>query len=52
MRAHGIHGFPDPDFSGGSVRFPLPQNMNPNTTQFEAGRAYIPGQRLIPNGLP
>jgi hypothetical protein len=50
MRAHGIHGFPDPDFSGGNVRFPLPQNMNPNTTQFEAARHVC--QNLIPNGLP
>jgi hypothetical protein len=50
MRAHGINGFPDPDFSGGNVRFPLPQNMNPNTTQFEAARHIC--QNLIPNGLP
>jgi hypothetical protein len=50
MRAHGINGFPDPDFSGGGVRFPLPQGMNANTTQFEAARHTC--QNLIPNGLP
>ena len=50
MRAHGINGFPDPDFSGGGVRFPLPQNMNPNSTQFEAARHIC--QNLIPDGLP
>jgi hypothetical protein len=50
MRAHGINGFPDPDFSGGNVRFPLPQNMNPNTAQFEAARHIC--QDLIPDGLP
>ena len=50
MRAHGINGFPDPDFSGGGVRFPLPQGMNANTTQFEAARHIC--QNLIPNGLP
>ncbi len=50
MRAHGINGFPDPDFSGGGVRFPLPQGMNANTTQFEAARHKC--QNLIPNGLP
>ncbi len=50
MRAHGINGFPDPDFSGGGVRFPLPQGMNANSTQFEAARHVC--QNLIPNGLP
>jgi hypothetical protein len=50
MRAHGINGFPDPDFSGGRVQFPLPQGMNANTTQFEAARHIC--QNLIPDGLP
>ena len=50
MRAHGINGFPDPDFSGGGIRFPLPQGMNANSTQFEAAREIC--QKLIPNGLP
>jgi hypothetical protein len=52
MRAHGINGFPDPDFSGGGVRFPLPQgeNINPNSPQFESARHIC--QNLIPNGLP
>lgn len=50
MRAHGINGFPDPDFSGGGVRFNLPPNMNPNSQQFAAARHIC--QNLIPNGLP
>ena len=57
MRAHGINGFPDPVFTNGSVRFPLPQNanpnnpqLNPNSPQFEAARHVC--QNLIPNGLP
>ncbi len=50
MRAHGINGFPDPDFSGGGVRFPIPQGMNANSSQFEAARHTC--QNLIPNGLP
>jgi hypothetical protein len=49
MRAHGINGFPDPDFSGPGI-FHLPQGMNPNTPQFEAARHIC--QNLIPNGLP
>ena len=50
MRVHGINGFPDPDFSGGGVRFNLPPGMNANSTQFEAARETC--QKLIPNGLP
>jgi hypothetical protein len=50
MRAHGIEGFPDPDFSGGGVRFELPQGMSSTSTQFEAAREIC--QNLIPNGLP
>jgi hypothetical protein len=50
MRAHGINGFPDPDFSGGGVQFPLPQGMNSNSHQFEAARHIC--QNQIPNGLP
>jgi len=50
MRSHGINGFPDPDFSGGGVEFPLPPGMNANSTQFEAAREIC--QKLIPNGLP
>jgi hypothetical protein len=49
MRAHGINGFPDPDFSGPGI-FNLPQGMNPSTPQFEAARHIC--QNLIPNGLP
>ena len=50
MRAHGINGFPDPDFSGGGVRFPLPQGMNANSTQFEAARHIC--QKLDPERPP
>ncbi len=53
---HGINGFPDPVFSNGNVRFPLPQRetdnpqLNPNSPQFEAARHIC--QNFIPNGLP
>lgn len=50
MRDHGIEGFPDPDFKGGDVRFPLPAGMNANSHQFEAARAVC--SKLIPPGLP
>ncbi|HTT91031.1 MAG TPA: hypothetical protein VMF65_15860 [Acidimicrobiales bacterium] len=50
MRAHGINGFPDPVFSNGNVRFPIPSNMSPNAPSFEAARHIC--QNLIPNGLP
>jgi hypothetical protein len=50
MRAHGINGFPDPVFSDGNVRFPLPSTMSPNNPQFEAARHIC--QNEIPNGLP
>jgi len=50
MRAHGINGFPDPDFSGGGVQFPVPPSINGNSPQFEAARHVC--QNLIPNGLP
>ncbi|HTW06606.1 MAG TPA: hypothetical protein VME46_03800 [Acidimicrobiales bacterium] len=51
MRDHGIQGFPDPTFGGqDGVHFPIPNGMNPNTTQFEAARAVC--EKLIPAGLP
>jgi hypothetical protein len=50
MRDHGITGFPDPDFSGGRVSFPLPAGMNANSAQFEAAREIC--EKLIPQGLP
>jgi hypothetical protein len=50
MRAHGIVGFPDPNFSGGGVDFPLPPGMKANAPSFEAARQIC--QKLIPQGLP
>jgi hypothetical protein len=51
MRAHGISGFPDPNFSSpGIFQLPPGENINPNSPQFEAARHIC--QNLIPNGLP
>jgi hypothetical protein len=50
MRSHGIAGFPDPSFSGGGVRFPVPSGIDPNSPQFTQARHTC--QRLIPAGLP
>ena len=50
MRSHGIAGFPDPVFSAGRVSFPLPQGMDPNSTQFRRARETC--EMLIPAGLP
>jgi len=50
MRSHGISGFPDPVFSGGDVRFPIPAGMDPNSPQFLQARQTC--QKLIPAGLP
>lgn len=50
MRTHGIAGFPDPLFNNGSVSFPIPNTMNPNSKAFLQARAVC--EKLIPNGLP
>jgi hypothetical protein len=50
MRSHGIANFPDPIFSGGNVNFPIPSNINSNSTQFNQARQSC--QKLIPAGLP
>jgi hypothetical protein len=50
MRSHGITNFPDPIFSGGNVNFPIPSNINSNSTQFNQARQTC--QKLIPAGLP
>jgi hypothetical protein len=50
MRAHGITNFPDPLFSGGSVRFPIPSGINSSSAQFNQARRTC--QKLIPAGLP
>jgi hypothetical protein len=50
MRNHGIAGFPDPVFSSGTVNFPIPQDMNTNSTQFRRAREVC--EDFIPPGLP
>ncbi len=51
MRAHGISVFPDPVFSGGTVKFPAPPGgFNTNSPQFIHARQIC--QKLIPAGLP
>ena len=50
MRSHGTVGFPDPVFSGGSVGFPLPKGMDPNSAHFLRAREIC--EMLIPAGLP
>jgi hypothetical protein len=50
MRSHGVVGFPDPVFSSGSVRFPIPVGMDANSAHFVAAREIC--QKLIPQGLP
>lgn len=50
LRSHGFPGFPDPVFSGGSVHFSIPSNLNTNSTQFAQARLLC--QKLIPAGLP
>jgi hypothetical protein len=51
MRSHGVAGFPDPVFSGGSVSFPTPPAGFPTgSPQFIQARQTC--ERLIPAGLP
>jgi hypothetical protein len=53
MRSHGIPNFPDPTFSGNSVRFIAPPGMNAtivNSPQFLRAREIC--EMLIPAGLP
>ena len=50
MRSHGIVGFPDPAFSGGTVSFPVPSSINAHSTQFTRARQTC--AKLIPAGLP
>ncbi|HTW07048.1 MAG TPA: hypothetical protein VME46_06050 [Acidimicrobiales bacterium] len=50
MRSHGTVGFPDPVFSGGSVGFPLPKGMDPNSPS-SSGRETS-AKMLMPAGLP
>jgi len=53
MRAHGVPDFPDPVFSGNSVRFPPPPGMTAtiaNSPTFLRAREIC--EVLIPPGLP
>lgn len=50
MRSHGITGFPDPVFSGGSVSFPIPSSIDTRSERFAQARQAC--ARLIPAGLP
>ena len=50
MRSHGVPNFPDPNFSGGNVSFPIPSSTDTHSTQFNEARQTC--QKLIPAGLP
>jgi hypothetical protein len=50
MRSHGISGFPDPDFSNGTVNLTIPSSIDASSPQFTQARQIC--QRLIPPGLP
>jgi hypothetical protein len=50
MRSHGFTTFPDPIFSNGTVNFPIPSNIDSNSTRFTQARQTC--ERLIPAGLP
>ena len=49
MRSHGFTTFPDPVFSNGTVNFPIPSNIDSNSTRFTQARQTC--KRLIPAGL-
>jgi len=50
MRSHGVPDFPDPTFENDSVKFNIPPNIDPNSSQ--AKRAEAICVKLIPPGLP
>ena len=50
MRSHGFTNLPDPVFSGGGVHFPIPSNIDSNSTRFTQARQIC--SQLIPAGLP
>ena len=51
MRAHGIGGFPDPNFSAADgVHFAIPTGMSTTSQQFLSARHTC--EKLIPAGLP
>jgi hypothetical protein len=50
MRSHGVPDFPDPMFENNGVKFNIPPNIDPNSSQ--AKRAEAICVKLIPPGLP
>jgi hypothetical protein len=50
MRSHGITNFPDPTFSAGRVKFPIPPSIDMQSTRAIEAREIC--QKLIPAGLP
>jgi hypothetical protein len=50
MRSHGVPDFPDPTFGNNGVKFNIPPNIDPNSSQ--AKRAEAICVNLIPAGLP
>jgi hypothetical protein len=50
MRSHGITGFPDPNFSNGTVSLNIPSSIDTTSPQFNQARQTC--ERLIPAGLP
>jgi hypothetical protein len=50
MRSHGVPDFPDPTFENNGVKFNIPPNIDPNSSQ--AKRAEAICVKLIPPGLP
>ena len=50
IRSHGFPDFPDPTFGNNTVRFNIPPNIDPNSSQ--AKRAEAICAKLIPPGLP
>jgi hypothetical protein len=47
MRSHGIHDFPDPNFSGGGIRITIHggsgSDLNPNNPRFQAAQKACQG---------
>ncbi|HEV3186515.1 MAG TPA: hypothetical protein VGZ04_00545 [Acidimicrobiales bacterium] len=50
MRTHGFPNFPDPIFSGGTIRIPPTPSINTNSSQYVQARDLC--TKLIPAGLP
>jgi hypothetical protein len=50
MRSHGVPDFPDPTFENNGVKFNIPPNIDPNSSQVKRAEAIC--VNLIPAGLP